>query len=109
MAGEHAIDGAAPDATLLILRYFGDADRDWLLLLNMAADRDVASLSEPLIAPPAGMRWAHRWSSEAPQYGGQGRMAWRLGRWPVPAHSLLVLEATHMPDTSDDDDEDANE
>ena len=91
--GQHDLDGAAPDTTLLLLRYFGDGGRDWLIVLNAAADRDVAALSEPLIAPPRARRWAMRWSSEHPRYGGQGRMAWTSGHWPVPGHSLLVLEA----------------
>ena len=42
-AGAHVLDGAALDATLLLLRYFGDDDADWLLLLNAGADRDVAA------------------------------------------------------------------
>ena len=93
--GAHVLDGAAPDATLLLLRYFGDDDADWLLLLNAGADREVASLSEPLIAPPAGRAWQPRWSSEAFTYGGQGEMAWTPGQWPVPGHALIVMQAAH--------------
>lgn len=96
--GRHDLDGTAPDTTLLLLRYFGDEGRDWLIVLNAGPDRDIAALSEPLIAPPRGLAWTARWSTEHPQYGGQGRMAWTPGRWPVPGHSLLVLEAG--PETS---------
>jgi len=91
--GAHALDGAAPDATLLLLRYFSEQGRDWLLLVNIGPDRDVAALSEPLIAPPPDRRWSIRWSSEAPRYGGQGTMRWQEGTWPLPGHSTLVLEA----------------
>jgi maltooligosyltrehalose trehalohydrolase len=97
-AGTHVLDGAAPDATLLLLRYFGDDEGDWLLLLNSGADREVAALSEPLIAPPAGRTWQPRWSSEAYRYGGQGEMAWSPGRWPVPGHALIVMQAAHAED-----------
>ncbi len=92
-AGRHRLDGAAPDETLLVLRYFGDNAHDWLLFLNMGTDRDVASLSEPLIAPPAAARWQRLLSTEAPRYGGHGVMPWTVGRWPLAGHSLLLLEA----------------
>lgn len=92
-ADTYHLDGSAPDATLLLLRYFGDDGHDWLVVLNTGPDRDIASLSEPLLAPPRHRGWATRWSSESPRYGGQGRMAWAPGRWPVPGHSLLVLDA----------------
>ena len=107
--GRRMLDGAAPDATLLVLRYFGDEDEDWLLVLNMGTDRDIASLSEPLIAPPAQKAWSIRWSSEAPRYGGQGTMAWTRGHWRLPGHSLLVLEGRAMAHEPDDTDEDVSE
>jgi maltooligosyltrehalose trehalohydrolase len=91
--GARVLDGAAPDGTLLLLRYFGQDDADWLVLVNVGPDRDVAALSEPLIAAPPDRRWSIRWSSEAPRYGGQGTMPWREGAWPLPGHSTLVLEA----------------
>jgi maltooligosyltrehalose trehalohydrolase len=96
--GVHVLDGAAPDATLLLLRYFADDDGDWLVLLNAGADREVAALSEPLIAPPAGRTWLPRWSSEAFRYGGQGEMAWSPGHWPVPGHALIVMHAALTED-----------
>lgn len=91
--GAYHLDGTAPDPTLLLLRYFGDDDRDWLIVLNAGHDRDIAALSEPLLAPPRRRTWQVRFSTEHPQYGGQGRMAWAEGAWPVPGHSLLVLDA----------------
>jgi maltooligosyltrehalose trehalohydrolase len=96
--GTHVIDGAAPDATLLVLRYFADDGRDWLLLFNAGADREIAALSEPLIAPPARCTWQPQWSSEAVTYGGQGEMAWSPGHWPVPGHALIVARATPNED-----------
>jgi maltooligosyltrehalose trehalohydrolase len=96
--GAYDLDGAAPDQTLLLLRYFGDGDADWLVVLNAGPDRDVAAVSEPLIAPPAQRSWTPLFSSEHPRYGGQGRMAWVPGHWPAPGHSLLVLQATTKED-----------
>ncbi|BCS33655.2 malto-oligosyltrehalose trehalohydrolase [Luteitalea sp. TBR-22] len=98
LAGAHRLDGSTPDAFLLLLRYFGDGGADWLVLVNMGADRDVASLADPLVAPPGGREWQHAWSSEQPAYGGQGTMAWTSGHWPVPGHACLVLQATPVRD-----------
>jgi len=36
------IDGAAPDRDLLLLRYRAHVRADWLIVLNLAADRDIA-------------------------------------------------------------------
>jgi maltooligosyltrehalose trehalohydrolase len=55
----------------LALRFFG-ADEDRLLVVNLDRDRKLDPAFDPLLAPPAGKRWAVRWSSEAPEYGGTG-------------------------------------
>ncbi|HEY4184243.1 MAG TPA: malto-oligosyltrehalose trehalohydrolase [Polyangia bacterium] len=80
------IDGAVFGRHRLLIRFFGvapDGTEDRLLLLNLGADHDAVSLSEPLSAPPAGYRWAVRWSSEDSHYGGQGV------RGPKPDHDIF--------------------
>jgi maltooligosyltrehalose trehalohydrolase len=67
------VDGAmlAPDA--FVLRFFADDHRDdRLLLVNLGPDLHLREAPEPLLAPPPGRRWALRWSSEDPSYGGDG-------------------------------------
>jgi hypothetical protein len=46
-----------------------------LLLVNLGADLDLASLPEPLLAPPPRAPWSERFSSEATAYGGSGTPA----------------------------------
>jgi maltooligosyltrehalose trehalohydrolase len=59
-----------------VLRYFGDCDRDHRLLqVNLGEDQRFTPLPEPLLAPPRGMKWAVRWSSEDLAYGGSGTPA----------------------------------
>jgi maltooligosyltrehalose trehalohydrolase len=60
----------APHA--FVLRYFNARHGDRLLVVNLGADLGVASVPEPLLAPPFGTHWQLAWSSEAPRYGGLG-------------------------------------
>ena len=67
-----AVLGASADAAF-VLRYFSPAGGgDRLLVVNLGRDLVAPSLAEPLLAPPAGQRWAALWSSEDPRYGGDG-------------------------------------
>ena len=77
--GGVSIDGTVIGGDRLLLRLFGSASpgtkpgsSDRLLLMNLGVDYEPRSLSEPLSAPPPGMRWTLKWSSEDPRYGGQG-------------------------------------
>ncbi|HVZ73182.1 MAG TPA: malto-oligosyltrehalose trehalohydrolase [Polyangia bacterium] len=101
--GDVEVDAVAVSDTLLVVRYFDDADArglgDRLLLLNLGVDREPASLSEPLVAPPHGTRWHLAWSSDDPRYGGPGV------RGPREDHDLFfpgegaVLLAARREDT----------
>jgi maltooligosyltrehalose trehalohydrolase len=87
ISGVAAIDGATLSEHALALRWF-DADHgDRLLLVNFGGELMPGSIAEPLLAPPRGQGWQLLWSSESPQYGGQGtfepvadhgRGAWRI-------------------------------
>ena len=56
---------SAPEA--LLLRFFADEPADErLLLVNLGGDLPVASVPDPLFAPPAGTDWHVVWSSEDP-------------------------------------------
>jgi maltooligosyltrehalose trehalohydrolase len=75
-----------------VLRYLGDQHDDRLIVVNLGRDIYPAPATEPLLAPPAGSAWSVLWSSEAPEYDGQGippldtRIPWR-----ITAHATLVL------------------
>jgi maltooligosyltrehalose trehalohydrolase len=88
--GGVSIDGAVFGPQRMLLRFFGAPEsgarpgmEDRLLLFNLGPDYEPRSISEPLAAPPAGTRWALKWSSEAPRYGGQGV------RGPRPEHDIF--------------------
>jgi maltooligosyltrehalose trehalohydrolase len=55
-----------------LLRWIGAERDDRLLLINTGHDLDIASLAEPLLAPPSGRRWQLALSTEAMSYGGSG-------------------------------------
>jgi maltooligosyltrehalose trehalohydrolase len=91
--GRHGLDGSVVGLSALALRFFtpGHVD-DRLLVVNLGADLNRASIADPLFAPPAGADWSLRWSSEHPAYGGIGTPDPRPdGEWSVPAESALVF------------------
>ena len=90
------VDGAALDENALIIRYFGAAAaEDRLLVVNLGRDREPASVSEPLVAPPAGTTWRTAWSSDDPRYGGEGARGPRKGRdLFLPGEAAVLLAPT---------------
>ena len=86
------IDGAVLGAEAFVLRFFAPDDDDRLLVVNLGRDLHAWPSPEPLLAPPAGTRWAALWSSEDPRYGGPGAsdLETREG-WRIPGHAASVL------------------
>ena len=82
--GEGGFEGAVLSAQALVLRFFGNAGDDRLLVVNLGLDHYLCPAPEPLLAPPEGRVWTVRWSSEAMAYGGcgtfppQSKDGWRL-------------------------------
>jgi maltooligosyltrehalose trehalohydrolase len=80
--GERAISGEArrghdaaalSEPGALVLRYLGEQGADdRLVVLNLGPTRRLASIPEPLVAPPSGMRWREVFASEDPAWGGRG-------------------------------------
>jgi maltooligosyltrehalose trehalohydrolase len=94
LAGQRpaSLDGAVIGPHAFILRYFGEAHPDVLLLVNLGQDLVRRSIAEPLLAPPAGTEWSLRLSSEDRAYGGQGTPKIISGDgWRIPAHSAVLL------------------
>jgi maltooligosyltrehalose trehalohydrolase len=87
------VDGAVLGPEALVLRYFGETPADdRLLLVNLGLDLG-GSRPEPLLAPPAGLRWRLRWSSDDPRYGGPGTPALDLNaEWVLPGRCAMVFE-----------------
>ena len=89
------VDGAVLAAEAFALRYLADAPEDErLLLVNFGPDLVAGSFPEPLVAPPPGCRWALRWSSEHPAYGGSGTAdVLSDAGWRISGHAAFVLKA----------------
>lgn len=66
------VDGAVLGDDAFVLRFIGDDGDDRLLLVNLGRTLHLDPVPEPLLAPPAGRRWALRWSSQSLAYGGSG-------------------------------------
>jgi maltooligosyltrehalose trehalohydrolase len=86
------VDGAVIGEQAFVLRFFGAAGDDRLLLINLGADLPLDIAPEPLLAPPEERLWATLWSSESADYGGcgtpppDGPDGWRL-----PAESAIAM------------------
>ncbi|MDB5326582.1 MAG: treZ 3 [Phycisphaerales bacterium] len=100
--GRGDVDGAVLGPDAFLLRHFDDSGDDRLLLINLGRDLPLDPAPEPLLAPPAGMRWAVQLSTEDPKYGGSGsphpdteEEGWfLLGRSAVLLRPLQASEAT---------------
>ena len=95
-----ALDGAILGAAAFVLRYFGNAGDDRVLIVNLGRDLHLSPVPEPLLAPPYGCFWRLRWSSEDPAYGGSGIRPLETDEsWTITGQSALVLvpEKTRQP------------
>jgi maltooligosyltrehalose trehalohydrolase len=92
--------GAVLADQAFVLRFFcGHGDR--LLVVNLGGDLALRPVPEPLLAPPADADWQHVWSSEHPQYGGQGcGQVYKAGVWHLPARSAHVYSAAATQGTA---------
>lgn len=87
------VDGAVLGPECFVLRYFGEPwGNDRLLVVNLGRQCEIASLPEPLIAPPPDAAWELLWSSEDPLYGGLGSPPIvPRETWQMPGHATVVL------------------
>ncbi|MGE3706148.1 MAG: malto-oligosyltrehalose trehalohydrolase [Vicinamibacterales bacterium] len=95
------VDGAVIATHVLVMRWFaadpraGTAGREAetrLLIVNLGIECWLESVPEPLLAPPAGHRWAAIWSSEDVAFGGAGTAPLDTDEhWRLPARSAVAL------------------
>jgi maltooligosyltrehalose trehalohydrolase len=91
-AGTLRPEGATLGPGALLLRYVDVERGDRLVIVNLDCDLDFLPAREPLLAPPAEAKWRLAWSSEAPQYGGQGTPPIDTdGAWVVPGSSAMFF------------------
>jgi maltooligosyltrehalose trehalohydrolase len=87
------LDGAVLGPKSFVLRYFseGSAD-DRLLVVNLGERQLLATIPEPLLAPPLGLEWETLWSSESTRYGGPGvSTVATQDSWRLPAEAAVAL------------------
>lgn len=91
------VDGAVLTEQAFLLRYFLADNKDRLLVINFGPDLTVYQVPEPLLAPPEYCKWALRWHSEQPEYGGSGYAhpdTETDENWVIRGESAAVLMAT---------------
>jgi maltooligosyltrehalose trehalohydrolase len=95
------VDGAVLGPQAFVLRYFEGAPggtRDRLLLVNLGRDLHLDAAPEPLLAPPEGCGWGVLWSSESPEYGGDGTAAPEASDgWRIMGEAAVVLAPDPLP------------
>jgi maltooligosyltrehalose trehalohydrolase len=95
------IDGAVLSSDALVVRYFGGADGDRLLIVNLGAQLVLTIVNESLLAPPEGARWRVLWSSEDVSYGGTGTpQVEHATGWNLPGLSAVALASTWETETA---------
>ncbi len=90
-----AVDGAVLGPHCFLLRYFDSSGLDdRLLIVNLGAALTLEVAPEPLLAPPGDEQcWQTLWSSEAPAYGGPGKVALESKTgWKIPAEAAVALQ-----------------
>lgn len=89
-----SVDGAVLGPDAFVLRFFGGADGDRLLVVNAGGDLLFNPAPEPLLAPPEEKEWEVIWSSNIPRYGGCGMPGVVTdGNWRIAGESAVVLRA----------------
>ena len=90
--GPRRIDGAILSEEIFLLRYFGRAGDDLLLVVNLGDDQIFETVPEPLIAPVEGRDWRLKWSSEDLAYGGSGAPEpVSAGVWRIAGRAASVV------------------
>ena len=110
-AGHMRPEGAVLAPQVLLLRYFGGADGDRLLIVNLGCELDLVPAPEPLLAAPFESRWVLQWSSESLQYGGQGTPPVRPAfQFKVPGYAAVLFRSElGVDDTNESKDDDKGE
>jgi maltooligosyltrehalose trehalohydrolase len=93
--------GAVLGDEVFALRFFGEADDDRLMFVNLGRDHHHSPDPEPLLAPPLDRRWKKLWSSADRIYGGAGTPEMDPdSTWQIPGHAAIVLTACREDDKS---------
>ncbi|HEX4684958.1 MAG TPA: malto-oligosyltrehalose trehalohydrolase [Gemmatimonadaceae bacterium] len=91
--GSGRMDGSVINEHAFVLRWFGDAGDDRLLIVNLGPRFHGRPLAEPLVAPPTRRGWRTVLSTEEARYGGWGAptVETQDDGWWIPAESATLL------------------
>jgi maltooligosyltrehalose trehalohydrolase len=97
------VDGAVLGPRAFVIRYFEGTPggtKDRLLVANFGRDLHLDEAPEPLLAPPEGHGWSVLWSSESPDYGGDGTPPPEAADgWRLTGEAAVVLAPEPLPPT----------
>ena len=86
-------DGAVLGPSAFLIRYFGAAHDDRLLVVNLGQNLHLDVAPEPLLAPVNGEPWKVLWFSEDPRYGGSGMPSLEsTENWRIPVEAAVFLK-----------------
>lgn len=88
------IDGGQLNERFFFIRFYGDLSEQRLLVLNLTGKNVTASITDPLIAPPAQTRWRVLWRSDYRRYGGRERFLSFENKWDIPQECAILLAST---------------
>ena len=92
------LDGAVLNHECMVVRLFSDNFQgDRLLVVNLGSQLHFNPSPEPLLAAPASSEWEILWSTEDPDYGGNGTAPLDSDlNWIIPAHAAVVLRPVNQ-------------
>ena len=90
-ADGRALHGSALNDVRLLLRFEAPGLPVRLLVVNLGQPFDLATVTDPLVAPPSPAGWHVLWHSERPAYGGAGMPPLEGERWEMPSHAAVLL------------------
>ncbi len=91
---EEIVNNWLPRYTGIPLEEFGG----YILLVNFGVDLHLDPAPEPLLAPPEKHCWQVLWSSEDPQYGGNGIPPLETEEnWRIPGAAAIVMKPAGGP------------
>ena len=108
--GRCKVDGAILSSHAFLLRYFGPEGDDRLLLVNLGRDLPLSPAPEPLLAPPADRCWGTLLSTESPEYGGAGAVAYEenAAEWTLTGQAAVLLASCTADCNSNDSKENSD-
>jgi maltooligosyltrehalose trehalohydrolase len=94
-----AVDGAVLAEHAFVLRWFGTAGDDRLLIVNLRDRLHALPAAEPLLGLAPSQQWATLFSSEDTKYGGWGTpsLDGKSAMW-IPAESAVLLMPVPVTD-----------